>query len=325
MKVFIAGASGALGMRLVPRLVASGHDVVGMTRSTAKAQALRKLGAEAAVADGLDQPAVIAAVLRAEPDVIVHQMTALTGLKSFRRFDRVFAQTNRLRTEGTDNLLEAARLAGARRFVAQSFGGWTYEPSGGPVKSEDDPFDPSPPAAMSQSLEAIKRLESAVLGADSVEGVVLRYGGFYGPGTNLTTEGDIPQLMRKRRLPVIGDGAGVWSFAHIDDAAAATELALDHGTPGVYNVADDEPAPASVWMPELAAALGAPRPRRVPVWVGRLAGGAATVSLMTQARGISNAKAKRAFGWQPRYASWRDGFRNGLDVPLPAAPARDAA
>jgi nucleoside-diphosphate-sugar epimerase len=312
MKVFVAGASGALGRRLVPVLVANGHDVVAMTRSPAKTGDLRVLGAEPVVADGLDREAVIEAVVRAEPEVVIHQMTALANIRNFKRFDQEFAVTNRLRTVGTDHLLEAARLAGARRFVAQSFGGWDYERSGGSVKTEADPLDPAPPAAMSQTLAGIRYLEGAVTSNDHVEGIALRYGAFYGPGSMLGEGGDMIDQVRKRRLPIVGDGAGVWSFIHLDDAATATTLSIERGEPGIYNVADDEPAPASVWLPELAAAIGAKPPRRVPVWVGRLAAGEPGVSMFTKIRGISNAKAKRELGWELLYPSWRQGFRSGL-------------
>ncbi len=321
MKVFVAGASGALGRRLVPMLVASGHEVVAMTRTPVKAEGLRRMGATPVVADGLDLAAVVDAVVAAEPEVVIHQMTALTAIGNLKRFDEEFAVTNRLRTTGTDYLLDAARLAGARRFVAQSFGGWTYERSGGPVKTEDDPLDPEPPAAMRRTLEAIRYLESAVVGHDDLEGVALRYGGFYGPGSMLGEGGSLLEQVRKRRLPVIGDGGGVWSFAHLDDAATATLLAMTEGAPGIYNVSDDEPAPARVWLPDLAEAIGAGPPRRVPVWLGRMAAGDPGVSMFTQIRGTSNAKAKRELGWQPRYASWREGFRHGLGEEAHSATA----
>jgi nucleoside-diphosphate-sugar epimerase len=317
MKVFVAGASGAIGRRLVPVLRAGGHDVVGMTRTPAKADELRALGADPVVADGLDRDAVIDAVVRAKPDAVIHQMTALTNLSNFRKFDQEFAQTNRLRTTGTDHLLEAARLAGARRFVAQSYGGWTSERTGGPVKTEDDPLDPNPPAAMSQTLDAIKYLERAVLSAGDIEGIVLRYGGFYGPGASDRAGGFVDQV-RRRKIPIIGNGAGVWSFIHVDDAATATMLAMTEGKPGVYNVSDDDPAPVAEWLPDLARALDAKPPRRVPVWVGRLFAGDPGVSMFTQIRGISNAKAKRELGWQPRFASWREGFRHGVQGYIPA-------
>jgi 2-alkyl-3-oxoalkanoate reductase len=311
-KVFVAGASGAIGKRLVPLLVGRGHAVVAMTRDPRKADGLRARGAEPVIADGLDRDAVMRAVLRAEPDVIVHEMTSLAGVTSIKNFDDVFALTNRLRTEGTDHLLDAALAAGVRRFVVQSFGNWNYERTGAGPKRETDPLDPDPPAQQRQSLAAIRYLENAVTGAADLEGLVLRYANLYGPGTGFAVDGEIVPLLRKRRWPVVGDGAGVWSFVHVDDAAAATVAAVDDGAPGVYNVADDEPAPVSAWLPALAQALGAKPPRHVPVWVGRLAVGDVGVSMMTRIRGASNAKARAALGWEPWYASWRDGFRHGL-------------
>jgi nucleoside-diphosphate-sugar epimerase len=319
MKVFVAGASGALGRRLVPILVAAGHEVVGMTRRPEATRLVRELGAEPVVADGLDQAAVMGAVVGAGPEVVVHQMTALTGIKSFKKFDDEFALTNRLRTEGLDYLLDAAVAVGARRFIAQSFGNWNYERTGSPVKTEDDLLDSSPPARMSRTLAAIRYLESSLADNEDIEGIALRYANFYGPGSaQIAEDGAVVDQVRERRLPIIGDGAGVWSFIHYDDAATATMLALDRGGPGIYNIADDEPAPVSVWLPELAEALGAKRPRRVPVWVGRLAAGEPGVSLFTRIRGASNAKAKQELGWQLIYPSWRDGFRRGLaDTPPP--------
>jgi nucleoside-diphosphate-sugar epimerase len=312
MKVFLAGSTGALGRRLVPLLAARGHDVVAMTRSPANRDLLRHLGAEPVVADGLDRDAVIAAVARAEPHAVVHEMTALAGVTSVKHFDDEFALTNRLRTEGVDILLDAARVAGTRRFVAQSFGNWNYERTGSEPKSEEDPLDPDPPAAMARSLDAIRHLESAVLGDLAIEGIVLRYANLYGPGALIGADGAMVEDVLRRRVPIIGDGAGVWSFVHLDDAARATARALEVAAPGVYNVADDEPAPVSVWLPELASVLEAKPPRRVPVWLGRIAAGDAGVSLFTQIRGASNAKAKCELGWRPRYASWREGFRFGL-------------
>jgi 2-alkyl-3-oxoalkanoate reductase len=311
MKVFVAGATGAIGKQLIPQLVAAGHEVTGMTRSPEKADGLRALGAKAAVADGLDRTAVREAVLRAEPEAVVHQMTSLTGTFSLKKFDELFALTNRLRTEGVDYLLEAAQAAGAHRFLAQS-NGTGYEPTGAPVKSEDAPIDPDPPAVVRPMMAAIRHLEAATLGAAGIEGLALRYAGFYGPGTGLAPGEAMVELVRKRRLPIIGDGGGVWSFIHMVDAAAATVAALERGAPGIYNIADDEPAPASVWLPELARVLGAKPPLRVPVWLGRLAAGEAGVWLFTQIRGASNAKAKRELGWELRYPSWRDGFRHDL-------------
>ncbi|HEX8065648.1 MAG TPA: NAD(P)-dependent oxidoreductase [Thermoleophilaceae bacterium] len=312
MRVFVAGATGAVGKRLVPLLVAEGHAVVGMTRSPEKAESLRATGAEPVVADALDRSAVMDGVARTRPEVVVHQLTALTGMKSFRRFDRDFAASNRLRTEGTDHLLEAALAVGARRFVAQSYGNWNYEPVGDGLKTEEDPLDPSPPPNQAESLEAIRHLEQAVTGARGIDGLALRYGNFYGPGTGFASDGDLVAMVRKRRLPIIGDGGGVWSFVHVDDVAKATLAAVERGAPGVYNVVDDEPAPVAEWLPGLARALGAKPPRRVPVWLGRLAAGEVGVSMMTRIRGTSNAKAKRELAWQPRYSSWREGFRAGL-------------
>jgi nucleoside-diphosphate-sugar epimerase len=225
-----------------------------------------------------------------------------------RYFDRDFALTNRLRSEGTDHLLAAAQASGARRFVAQSFAGWPYARAGATVKSEEDPLDPDPPAAFRRTLAAIRHLEDAVLGAHGVDGVVLRYGAFYGPGTSLGEGGAHLETVRRRRFPIVGSGAGVWSFVHIDDAAAATAAAVERGAPGVYNVVDDEPAPVAEWLPALAAAHGAKPPLHVPAFVGRLVAGAHTVALMTEIRGASNAKARRELGWQPRYPSWREGF-----------------
>ena len=312
MKVFVAGATGALGKQLVPQLVARGHEVVGMTRSPDKQDLVRSLGARPVLADALDPDAVAQAVAQAEPDVIVHQLTALSGDFDMKHIGKFFALTNRLRTEGTDHLLAAGRAVGVKRFVAQSYAGWPGARSGGPVKTEEDPLDPAPPDAMRGTLDAIQHLEDAVTGASWTEGVVLRYGGFYGPGTGMARGGDQAQLVEKRKWPIIGDGGGVWSFVQIEDAAAATVEAIEHGERGVYNVVDDEPAPVREWLPALATALGARKPMRVPRWVGRLAAGEAATVMMTEVRGASNAKAKRELGWQPRYASWRQGFAKGL-------------
>jgi nucleoside-diphosphate-sugar epimerase len=311
MRIFIAGASGAVGQPLVRQLAAAGHEVTGMTRTPEKAAVLRELGAEPVVADALDAAAVMAAVQDAKPEVVVHQLTAI-GPMNTRNLDAAFVATNRLRTEGTDNLVAAARAAGARRFVAQGFAPWSYKREGGPAKAEDAPLETDPPKHVEQTLAAIRHLEAAVTGAKDLEGIVLRYGGFYGPGTGLARGGDMLEAVAKGRFPIVGDGGGVWSLIHIEDAAAATVAAIERGRPGVYNVADDEPAPVSVWLPELANVLETKPPRRVPVWLGRIAAGDAGVSLFTQIRGASNAKAKRELGWRPRYASWREGFRFGL-------------
>jgi nucleoside-diphosphate-sugar epimerase len=259
------------------------------------------------VADALDPDQVASAVARAEPEVIIHQLTAISTL-NIRRFDRDFAPTNRLRTEGTDHLLSAGHAVGVRRFLAQSFTGWPYARTGGPVKDEDAPLDPTPAKQMRGSFEAIRHLEEAVTGADWTEGIVLRYGGFYGPGTSLTPDGEQSEMIRKRRFPVVDGGGGVWSFVHIADAAEATVLAVERGSRGIYNIVDDDPAPVSEWLPELARQLGAPKPWRVPRFVGRIAAGEAGVVMMTDIRGASNAKAKRELGWTPRHPSWRQGF-----------------
>jgi 2-alkyl-3-oxoalkanoate reductase len=262
------------------------------------------------VLDVLDSGATVAAVPRAEPEVVIHQATALSSLsQNLRRFDREFAVTNRLRAEGTDNLLEAARAAGARRFVAQSFAGWPYAREGKMVKDEDDELDSNPLPGMTETLAAIRHLESTVSRATGIDGVVLRYGGLYGPGTSLAEGGEHYEAVRKRRFPVVGEGTGVWSFTHIVDAATATVLAAEHAPPGIYNVVDDDPAPVGEWLPELAAAIGAKPPRHVPLWLGRLLAGEVVATMMTEIRGASNAKAKRELGWQPLYPSWRQGFK----------------
>src|ERR671919_1295232 len=312
MKIFVAGATGALGRVLVPQLVAGGHEVVGLTRTPSKQDLLRDLGARPAVADALDPDAVARAVAEAEPEVIVHQLTALSGEIDMRHMDRSFAETNRLRTEGTDHLLAAGRAVGVERFVAQSYAGWPFARTGGPVKDESDPLDPTPPDGLREMLDAIRHLENAVTGAGWTEGVVLRYGGFYGPGTSLSVkpEGEHVALIRKRRFPLVGDGAGVWSFIHIEDAAAATAAAVERGAPGIYNIVDDEPAPVSVWLPATAELFGAKPPRRIPRWLARIVAGELATVMMTEVRGASNAKAKRELGWQPHYASWREGFAN---------------
>jgi nucleoside-diphosphate-sugar epimerase len=310
MRIFLAGATGAIGSRLVPQLVAGGHSVVGTTRHQSKADQLRFLGAEPAVLDPLDRAAVIAAVEKAAPEVLVHQLTALSGAGSPRAFTKAFEETNRLRSEGTDILLAAARAAGVRRVVAQSFGGWPYARVGGPVKTEDDPLDPHPARVAAPGLAAIRHLEEAVTGYG--EGLALRYGGFYGPGTSLAPGGAHAELVRNRKFPIVGNGAGVWSFLHIDDAASATVAAIERGAPGVYNVADDEPAPVREWLPVLAASLGAPPPRHVPAWLARPLIGGLFMVMMTTARGMSSEKAKRELAWTPAYPSWREGFRSAI-------------
>ena len=312
MRIFVAGATGAIGKRLVPLLIEHGHEVTGMTRS--RPEVVERLGGVPVVADALDRDAVVEAVVAARPEVVVHELTALDGaLRNPRRMAEAFAPTNRLRTEGTANLVAAARAAGARKLVAQSFGGWPGAREGGPVKDEDDPFDPNPPAGIRPVLDAVRRLESTVMGADDLEPVVLRYGGFYGPGTSISRNGgEQTEMVRKRWLPIVGDGGGIWSLVHIDDAAAATVAAIEHGPSGIYYVVDDEPAPVRDWLPFLARAVDAKPPRHMPRWLARLIGGEAMVVMMTEIRGASNAKAKRELSWRLRYPTWREGFADGL-------------
>ena len=314
MRIFLAGATGAVGRRLLPMLIDDGHEVVAMTHTPAKADRLRAAGALPVVGDALDRDAVLGAVAGAQPDVIVHQMTALAGIADLRHFDRVFATTNRLRTEGTAHLLEGARAAGTRRLIVQGYTGWPFARTGGPIKDEDAPLDDHPPRAQRATLAAMRAMESMVTdGAAGVDGVVLRYGALYGPGTSVAADGEITQLVRRRRLPVIGDGAGRWSFTHVDDAAGGVVAALSPGAPaGRFAIVDDDPAPAAEWIPELAAAVNAPPPRRVPAWIGRLAAGEAVAMMMTDSRGASNARARRALGWAPRHPTWREGFRQAL-------------
>jgi nucleoside-diphosphate-sugar epimerase len=319
MKVFVAGATGVLGRALVPLLVAQGHEVVGMTKSAAKQDLVRNLGARPVVADALDPDAVAQAVASAEPEVIVHELTALSGpmsMRDARHPDRSPAaiMTNRLRTEATDHLLAAGRAVGARRFVAQSFAAFRWARTGGPVLSEDDPIDPNPPTALRAPLVGILHLEEAVTNIEWGDGLVLRYGGFYGPGTAISAARDalMAAPIRKRRFPIIGDGGGFFSHIHVEDAAIATVAAVDHGRPGIYNIVDDEPAPVRDWLPVLARALDAKPPRHIPRWLAQLAAGEAATLTMTEGRGASNAKAKRELGWQPHYASWRQGFVQGL-------------
>lgn len=309
MRVLVVGASGAIGTRLVPQLRQQGHEVIGSYRSPGKADRLRALGAEAIALDALDASATHAAVATAQPDAIIYQATALADLSDFKHFDRSFAQTNRLRTEGTDIILAAARQAGVRRIVAQSYACHRYARVGGPVKTEDDPLDPAPPTAMRQTTAAMSHLDQAVTSAG---GIALRYGNFYGdPGDGLVA------AVRARKFPIVGNGAGVWSHIHLEDAAAATVLALEHDGPAIYNIVDDEPAPSSVWLPELAKILGTKPPPRYPRLMARLFAGEAPVITATESRGASNAKAKRELGWTLRYPSWRQGFTAAYGQPKP--------
>ncbi|ADB30590.1 NAD-dependent epimerase/dehydratase [Kribbella flavida DSM 17836] len=302
MRVFVAGGAGVLGRRLVSQLVARGHEVTATTTGPAKMDLLRQLGAEAVVMDGLDASSVGQAVAQARPEVIVHQMTAISGKPDIKHFDRWFATTNRLRTEGTDHLLAAAEATGVRHFVAQSYAAWNGIREGGWVKTEEDPLDPTSTGA---AAAAIRHLEDAVLRAG---GAVLRYGAFYGPGAT----DDQVELVRRRQYPVVGNGAGHSSWVHLDDAATATVLAVEGRAQGVFNIVDDDPAPASEWLPHLAVCAGAKPPLRIPTWLARPLAGRTAVTMMTEGRGFSNAKAKRELGWQPRYPSWRQGFREEL-------------
>jgi 2-alkyl-3-oxoalkanoate reductase len=300
MRIIVAGASGALGSRLVPQLIDAGHDVIGTHNSPASAELLRTLGAKPVLVDLLDASAVRKAVLENEPEGIVHQATALANVTFGRSLDKTFARTNELRTKGTDALLAAAQDAGVRRFVAQSFAPYRYALEGGPVKTEDDPILPTPPRNAQRTYAAMTYLEQAITGYG---GIALRYGGFYGAANDALIE-----PVRKRRLPIVGDGGGIFPWIHLEDAAAATVLALEHDGPAVYNIVDDDPAPVREWLPVLAEALDAKPPRRVPTWLARMFAGEAAVIMGTKARGASNAKASRELGWTPRYPSWRRGF-----------------
>jgi 2-alkyl-3-oxoalkanoate reductase len=312
VKIFVAGATGVVGQHLIPALVRAGHSVIGMTHTLEKEALVRSWGAEPVAADALDENAVMGEIWRAKPDVVVHQLTAIPRQLNIRKFDQEFAVTNRLRIESTDYLLAAAQSVGVRRFIAQSYAGWPYARQGGPVKTEEDPLDSNPPQALRNTLAAIKHLESGVTGVTNMQGVVLRYGAFYGPGTAIGEGGSLLESVRRHRLPIVGRGAGVWSFLHIADVADATLKAIEHGAPGIYNIVDDEPATQAEWLPALAAAVGAKPPRRVPTFLARLVAGEAGVVMMTEIRGASNAKAKRELRWQPMWPTWREGFRSGL-------------
>jgi nucleoside-diphosphate-sugar epimerase len=310
MKVFLAGATGAIGQALVPRLVAAGHEVVGTTRSKERAKQIEDAGATAVVVDPFDRAALTAAVVEAGPDAVIHQLTALKNLGDFKNPDADFETTNRLRTETTDVLIAAAQEAGAKTFIAQSFAGWPMERSGPAVKDETAAWDPHPAKGMVKTHAAIKHLEEATVAAD---GIVLRYGGFYGPGTSIDAGGTHIEMIKKRKFPIVGNGAGVWSLVHIEDAADATVKALESGKPGVYHVTDDEPAPVNEWLPVLAELAGAKKPLRVPKWIAKFAAGEAGVMMMTEIRGASNEKAKRELGWQPAHPTWRTGFKETLN------------
>jgi len=312
VKVFVAGSTGAIGRSLLPLLIEKRHDVVALVRTPARAKDVEALGARAAVADALDPDGLRAAIRRAAPEAVIHELTSLKGVTNFRRFDQTFALTNRFRTRTLDTMLAAARSIGVRRFIAQSYCGWPYAREGSPVKTEDDPLDPTPPASFRESLAAIRYLEDTIRQTRDIQAFALRYGNLYGPGTDISAEGTVADLVSRRKLPLFGSGAGVWSFIHVRDAASATVAAMSRGSPGIYNVVDDEPVPVNVWLPALANALGARPPRRLPAWVGALLLGDGGLSMMTLARGGSNAKSKRELAWQPSFASWRRGFVEGL-------------
>jgi 2-alkyl-3-oxoalkanoate reductase len=315
MRVFVTGASGAIGQPVVRRLIEEGHEVIGTSTSAASAKRVRALGAKPIVLDALDPGAVRKSVLAAAPEAIVHQATAFADARFTRNLDKELVQTNRLRTEGTDALLAAAREAGVRRFVAQSFASMRYERVGGAVKTEDDPLDATVVKGMVATRDALRHLEEAVTDAG---GIALRYGLFYGADND-----GLVEPVRKRQFPIVGDGGGMASFIHLDDAAAATVLALEHDSPGIFNVADDDPAPTREWLPVLAEVLGAKPPRRIPRWLAQVVGGPVAVMMGTNARAVSSAKAKRELGWELRYPSWRQGFVAAYAST--AAPARDVA
>jgi nucleoside-diphosphate-sugar epimerase len=313
MKVFVTGGTGAIGKFLLPLLLENKHEVVALTRSVIKAAQLEDSGVAVAIADPLDKQRLTAAIRAAEPDVIIHQLTSLTGAGNFRKFDEEFALTNRFRTEVTDTLLAAARTIGTRRLIVQSYCGWPYAKKGGPVKTEEDPLDPKPPESFTKTLASLRSLEDKVRSTTFLEAVALRYGAFYGPGTAIGKGGAVLEMVRKRRFPIPGGGGGVWSFIHILDAARATVAAISRGAPGIYNIADDEPAKVATWLPVLAKAVDAKPPLKIPYWLGEAIIGKAGMSMMTQIRGCSNAKAKRELNWAPIYPSWRIGFVDGLE------------
>ncbi len=311
MRVFVAGAGGVLGRRLVPQLIEAGHEVTGMTRRQERAEAIRAQGAEAVVCDVFEADRVARTVVDAEPDVVVHELTDIPPAINVRKYAEVMAGNDRIRIEGTRNLVAAARAAGARRLVAQSIA-FAYAPVEGPVKDEDDPLYLDAGEPLGPTMQAVADLERQTLGAEGIEGLVLRYGYLYGPGTTYAPEGDTAARVRRHRFPVVGTGTGVFSFVHVDDAASATVAAVERGEPGVYNVVDDDPAAVSEWLPYYAEVLGAKAPGSAPLWLARAAGGGRIVLLMEQLRGASNAKARDELGWEPRYRSWREGFRESL-------------
>jgi nucleoside-diphosphate-sugar epimerase len=314
MRIFLAGGTGVIGQRLVPKLIERGHEVTATTRDSRKADMLKRLGATPAIVDGLDRAEVRVAVERAQPEAIIHQMTSLSGPMDLRHFDRWFATTNRLRTEGTAILLDAAAANGSTRFIAQSYTNWTNKRSGSLVKTEDDPLDSRPAPAQASTLAAIKLLEETVTAAP-MPGLILRYGNLYGPGAS----DDLVETVRANKFPIVGNGRGICSWIHVDDATAATVAALERGDRGVYNIVDNEPAAQAEWLPFLASVLGAKSPKRVPAWLAKFFVGEVGVQWLTEGRGSSNAKARRVLGWQPVWSTWRDGFRHALTNEQPVA------
>lgn len=312
MRIFLAGANGVIGRQLLTMLVGTGHTVTGTTRTPGKADFIRRAGAKPEIINALSERDVLEAVQRAQPEVIVHELTGIPARFNLRRFDEAFALTNRLRTEATDYLLAAARSVGCRRFIVQSYAGWPYARTGAWVKNEEDTLLSSPDPAVRETFRAILHEESAVLGESAIEGFVLRYGSFYGPGTSLGQGGSILNDIRQRRVPIVGKGTGYWSFLHIDDAASATFAAIEATSPGLYNICDDEPAPVSEWLPFLASVIGAEKPRRIPSWLARIAIGSHGVAMMTEIRGASNRKAKSQMDWKLKWPTWRKGFCEGL-------------
>ena len=312
MKIFVAGAAGAIGRPLIATLVAKGHVVFGMTKTSSKATLLQKAGAVPVIADALDREAVLKAICEAAPQVVINQLTAIPERLNLRHFSRDFELTNRLRIEGTDHLLAGARRAGVDRVIAQSFAGWPYAREGSWIKNEEDALDEHPPAELSDSLNALRHLENAVLKSVEFDGLVFRYGAFYGPGTSISRNGFVVEEVRRRRFPMIGAATAVWSFLHVDDAASATAAGLTLGRHGIYNIVDDDPAPVREWLPFLAQSVGAKPPLRVPAWIAKFGVGEHGVTMMTETRGASNAKVKRDLNWEPQHASWRKGFAKGL-------------
>ena len=313
MKIFVLGSTGVMGKNLIPLLVEKKHEVTALVRSSKRTKVVEDIGAEAVIANVLDKEELTEVIKKAEPEAIIHQLTALADFSgNFRKFDEEFEMTNRFRTEVTDTLLKIARDIGTKRFIAQSFCGWPFARTGEPIKSEEDPLDPEPPSSFIKSLNAIKHLEKVVRESQKVEAVALRYGFFYGPGTSISKDGSIVKAISKHRIPLVGNGTGIWSFIHIKDAARSTVAALTSGSPGIYNIVDDEPAPVSEWLPFLANVLGAKKPSRIPVWLANILIGEGGVSMMTKIRGASNSKAKNELNWEPVYPSWRKGFTEGL-------------